>query len=175
MKDRSLLLNIAIELEFLKSSGYKKCFNLSSPGRIKRPSISIRDNYQMIWNKLRRPETILEIIGKGPHFSKWSASLLFKTVLNNSVITKRKLILAIDLSSKFLNTETTVKTFQQSGKQDSFRQILKSSASMYASSGSQFFHNYRWDTIKTKYPWRIKVGSYRNITQFPIISGRDIR
>ena len=30
-------------------------------------------------------------------------------------------------------------TFQQSGKQDSFRHILKSSASMYESSGSQFF------------------------------------
>ena len=32
-----------------------------------------------------------------------------------------------------------VGTFQQSGKQDSFRHILKSSASMYESSGSQFF------------------------------------
>ena len=30
-------------------------------------------------------------------------------------------------------------TFQQSGKKDSFRHILKSSASMYESSGSQFF------------------------------------
>ena len=30
-------------------------------------------------------------------------------------------------------------TFQQSGKQDSFRHTLKSSASMYESSDSQFF------------------------------------
>ena len=38
-----------------------------------------------------------------------------------------------------LNTGTTDKTFQQSGKQDSFRDIIKSSASVYESSGSQFF------------------------------------
>ena len=41
--------------------------------------------------------------------------------------------------SKFLNTGTTNETFQQSGKQDSFRHILKSSASVYECSGSQFF------------------------------------
>ena len=34
---------------------------------------------------------------------------------------------------------TTDETFQQSGKQDSFRKLLKSSASMYESSGSKFF------------------------------------
>ena len=34
---------------------------------------------------------------------------------------------------------TTDDTFQQSGKQDSFRQLLKSLTSMYESSGSQFF------------------------------------
>ena len=32
-------------------------------------------------------------------------------------------------------------TFQQSGKQDSFKHILKSLASMYESSGSQFFRS----------------------------------
>ena len=47
--------------------------------------------------------------------------------------------LAADLSSTFLNTGTTNETFQQSGKQDSFRCLLESSASMYESSGSQFF------------------------------------
>ena len=46
---------------------------------------------------------------------------------------------AVDLSLTFLNTGTTEETFQQSGKQDSFRQLLKSLASMYESSGSQFF------------------------------------
>ena len=34
---------------------------------------------------------------------------------------------------------TTNETFHQSGKQDSFRHILKSSANIYESSGSQFF------------------------------------
>ena len=47
--------------------------------------------------------------------------------------------MAVDLSPTFLNTETTDETFHQSGKQDSFRHILKSSASMHESSGSQFF------------------------------------
>ena len=48
-------------------------------------------------------------------------------------------ILAVELSPTFLNTGTTEETFQQSGKQDSFRHLLKSSASMQESSGSQFF------------------------------------
>ena len=39
----------------------------------------------------------------------------------------------------FLNTGATKETFQQSRKQDSFRHLLKSLASMYESSGSQFF------------------------------------
>ena len=39
----------------------------------------------------------------------------------------------------FLNRGTTVETFQQFGKQLFFRHILKSSASMYESLGSQFF------------------------------------
>ena len=39
----------------------------------------------------------------------------------------------------FLNTGTTEETFQQSGKQDSFRHLLKRLASIYESSGSQFF------------------------------------
>ena len=48
-------------------------------------------------------------------------------------------MLAVDLSPTFLNTGTTDETFQQYGKQDSFRHILKSLASMYESSGSQLF------------------------------------
>ena len=36
---------------------------------------------------------------------------------------------------------TTDETFQQSGKQDSFRHLLKSSLSMYNTSGSQFLKN----------------------------------
>ena len=39
----------------------------------------------------------------------------------------------------FCSRGTNDETFQQPGKQDSFRHIFKSSASMYESSGSQFF------------------------------------
>ena len=39
----------------------------------------------------------------------------------------------------FLNRRTKNETFQQIGKQNSFRLILKSSTSMCESSGSQFF------------------------------------
>ena len=47
--------------------------------------------------------------------------------------------MVVDLFPSFLNTGTTNKTFQQSWKQDSLRQILKNSASLYEISGSQFF------------------------------------
>ena len=47
--------------------------------------------------------------------------------------------LAVDHPLTFLNIGTTNETFQQSLKQDSFRQTLKSSTSTYESSGSQFF------------------------------------
>ena len=49
---------------------------------------------------------------------------------------------AVGFSSRpfatFLNTGTTDETFQQPGKPDSFIHILKSLASMYENSGSQF-------------------------------------
>ena len=47
-------------------------------------------------------------------------------------------------------------TFQQSGKQNSFRHIFKRSASMYESS-SLVFQNYHWNTIRTRCLWWIKV------------------
>ena len=40
---------------------------------------------------------------------------------------------------KFLDTGIINKTFQQSQKQDSFREILTGSAKFYRSSSSQFF------------------------------------
>ena len=46
--------------------------------------------------------------------------------------------MAEDFSPTFLNTGTSNETFQQSGKQDSFRHRLKSSASTYESPGSPF-------------------------------------
>ena len=59
--------------------------------------------------------------------------------MNHRKKTNRAIFLAVDISPTFLNTETTNETFQQSGKQSSFRQILKSLAGMYERLGSQFF------------------------------------
>ena len=44
-------------------------------------------------------------------------------------------------SATFLNTKTRDKTFQESGKQDSFRHILKSTCSKYESSNPHFFRS----------------------------------
>ena len=59
---------------------------------------------------------------------------MFLYVKNNPIINK--------FFKDFTNHEkktNRVVVFRQSGKQDSFRQILKSSASIYESSGPQFF------------------------------------
>ena len=60
----------------------------------------------------------------------------FKDFINYRKKTNRTIVLALYLSSTFIDTGTTNKTFQQSGKQDSFRHILKSSANKYERSGS---------------------------------------
>ena len=71
---------------------------------------------------------------KRPHFLKWSKTLL---------TTERRLtgrsVLAVEPFPTFLNTGTTDDTLQHSRKQDSLRQILNSSFSMYESSGPQLF------------------------------------
>ena len=53
---------------------------------------------------------------------------------------RKKINRAIRLSPKFLNTEITNETFQQSEK-NLFRHILKNSASMHENSSSQFFRS----------------------------------
>ena len=63
----------------------------------------------------------------------------FEDLTNHRKRTNRAVVLVVDLFPTFLKTGTTDETFQQSGKRYSFRQILKSSAKMYESSGSQFF------------------------------------
>ena len=61
-----------------------------------------------------------------------------KDFTNRKKKTDRVEFLAVDLSPTYLNTMTSAEIFQQSGKQDPFRHILKSSASMYKDSSSQF-------------------------------------
>ena len=80
---------------------------------------------------------------KKPHFSMRSTILLFTSFSKTLLTSERRLtgwwFLAIDLSPTLLSTGTNDETFQQSGKQNSFRHILERSASIYKSSGSQFF------------------------------------
>ena len=68
--------------------------------------------------------------------------LLFTNFLKTLLTTERRVtgrqVFALYLFSTFLNTETTYATYQESGKQDLFRHLLKISDSMYESSGSQF-------------------------------------
>ena len=55
----------------------------------------------------------------------------FKDFTNHRKKTNRAVVfLAEDLSPTFINTGTTDETFQQSGKQDSLRHLLKSSATV---------------------------------------------
>ena len=63
----------------------------------------------------------------------------FKDFTNHRKKTNRVVVFSSGPFPNILNTGTKDETFQQSGKQDSFRHLLKSSASMYESSGSQFF------------------------------------
>ena len=58
-----------------------------------------------------------------------------KTAFHWETLTLR----ALDLSPTFLNARTIDETFQQSEKTDSFKHILKSSASVHESLGSRFF------------------------------------
>ena len=66
---------------------------------------------------------------------------MFINFSSTLLTTKRRLtgFLVVNFSPSFLNTGTTDETFQQPGKQDSFRYILKISPGMHESLGSQFF------------------------------------
>ena len=82
-------------------------------------------------------------IRKRTYFSWWSTILLFTSFSKTLLTSQRRItgrqILAVNISPTFFNTGTTNKTFQQSIKQDPLRHLMKSSTSMYESSGSQFF------------------------------------
>ena len=69
---------------------------------------------------------------KRPHFSRWSTILSFTSFSKTLLTTERRLtggyFLVVDLSPTFLKTGNTNETLPQSGKQDSTRHLLKSSA-----------------------------------------------
>ena len=69
-----------------------------------------------------------------PNTCKFFEDFINRRETNGAVIFSKR-----PLPNILKNTGTTDETFQQSGKQDSFRHILKSLASMCESSGSQLF------------------------------------
>ena len=119
----------------------------------------------------------------------WSTILLFTSFSKTLLITERRLtgqqFLVVDLFPTFLNTGTTDETLQQCGKKDSFRHILKSLASMYESSGSQFqFLRTNtgiqsgpdtFDESRFVMTFLTIFGSYGNIMQFQISSRSEYR
>ena len=108
---------------FGESLGYIKCYHLSSPRRITSASNPIRYNCNKICSCSRRPKTILEI----------RIEVTFLKVIKKHIIIY---CFSYGHFPTFLNTVTTNETFQQSGTQNSFRQILNSSVSMYKNLGS---------------------------------------
>ena len=106
---------------------------------------------------------------------------IFKDFTNHRKKTNRAVVLVVDLSPTFLNPGTTDDTFQQSGKQDTFRHILKSIASIYESSRSQFFRTTTgiqsgpdtFDESRFVMTFFNHLGSYRNIMQFQNNSRRE--
>ena len=100
----------------------------------RRPAVDFRGPK----NRLEiRKKTFLQVINKAIIYK-----FLKKLVLTRERRQTMLQYLAAGLSLTFLNRRTTNETFQQSGKEDSFRHILKSSASMYSSSGLQFFRTH---------------------------------
>ena len=113
-----------------------------APDLLKALAILPSHNCEKLCNRPRRPKPYWKSEKKVPFLQVINGLIIqkfFKDFNNHKKILTGQQCLAVDLSQILLNTATTNETFQQSGKEDSFRHILKSSAGMYESSGSQFF------------------------------------
>ena len=108
-----------------------KCYSSSSSRPVKSPSNSIIRKCQKICSRSRRPKTILE--------SRKKATFL--QVIENPFI--YKFIKDVTNHRKETNSAIVYSSIK-SGKQDSFRHILKSSASMYV------LQKHHWNTIRTR-------------------------
>ena len=106
----------------VESLGYIKYFSSISPRPVK--TQAILEDTTVRRSLVDREDLSLEI-GKKATFPEVSLQALYLQVF----------------CPTFLNTEPKDKTFQQSGKQESFRRISNTSASMYESSDSHFFRN----------------------------------
>ena len=106
---------------------------LDNPRPAKSFSNSIKHNCQKIYSRSRRAKLILEIRKKATFCQVIDNATTYK-FFKGFTKHRKKTSRAAAFSSR-----TTKETFQQSGKLDSLRHILKSSASMYEISNSQFF------------------------------------
>ena len=167
----------------VKNLGSIKCHSSSSPKPVNALGIlsdtTVRQS--AVDQQVLKPYWKSE---KRTHFSRRLTILLLigfsKTLLTIETRLTGQQFLAVDLYPTLLNMGTTYDTFQQSGKQDSFRQLLRSSASMSESSGSQLFRTITGiqsgSETFDKSSWEFNhLGSYRNIMQFQISSRRENR
>ena len=83
--------------------------------------------------EIRKKPTFLWVINNSIIYK------FFKDFTNDRKTTNRAVVFSSRPFSNILKHKDHRETFQQSGKQDPFRHILNSSASMYESSGSLFF------------------------------------
>ena len=119
----------------VESLGFVKCYSSSRPGLIKttleiisdtsvkRSAAVDREDLKPYWEPEKRHISLGDLPAYTKHRNKFNRTVVFSRALFPT----------------FLNTGITGETFQLSRKQDSFRHILKESANMYESSGSQFF------------------------------------
>ena len=120
---------------------YINCTARVAPNLLKAPAIVSDTTVRRSGSWSIRPKTILEIRKKATFYviNKPSTYKFFKDFTNHRKNTNRAVSFSCRPFPTLLNTGTTDEIFQQSEKQDSFKHILKSSASKYEGSGSQFF------------------------------------
>ena len=108
----------------IKSLGYIKCYRSSSLSPVKNLAVLSDTTFRRftVDQEDLKPYWKSE---KRSHFSRWSIILSFASFSKTLLTTERTLtgykFSAVDLSQRFLNTGTTHETFQQSGKEDTFR------------------------------------------------------
>ena len=110
----------------IKSLGYITSYSSSSPRLGKSPTNSIRHNCRRIYGWTRRSETMPEI-RKKTHFLRCATSLSFKGFSMILLTTEKKIrtsgFRCRPLSNIFKDSDLRW-NFQQSEKQDSFKQWL---------------------------------------------------
>ena len=130
----------------VKSLGCIKCHSLSSSRPNKSLPNSIRYSCQKICSLWRRPESILSIWNKFTFLKVISKSIIhefFKDFTNHWIKTNMVVVLAEDLSLTFLSTgRWDLPQMRPSNNLEDYSWcILKRSAGIHESWGSNFFRN----------------------------------